>query len=437
VDQKELTMLRLSRPATSPWIWGLVIVAASSLARADESTLTAAVEPAPLPSAIVEDAAANDEVPVKAEGKGEVIRQLYDNRKLKVERHVSQDTDGSYFNHGLWQMWDPDGQLVACGNFDHGVRSGKWQRFFLKGEAELISGPIGSQFEAPFTSEAEFVGGKLHGKWTIVDAQQRLVISWNYAEGQRDGKSVWWFPNGNKWREVDYTRGQIDGTLAEWKPEGVRLARERYLDGRRVGVKFEWYEPGVKKVQAEFLFAREVSETEEDWWSGYSREKFVTTEGTDERHGPWTTYYRNGQKAMEGTYDHEQASGAFTWWHPNGQKAIEGNYENGLQTGQWNWWHTNGQKHIQGDYADGAQVGRWKWWNDEGKVSETASLDDASFGQSKLETLDTPPELQSTPKPDAPPSPKLKAKGVSRSAEVSTAKPAIMRTTIRPAARHG
>ena len=58
--------------------------------------------------------------------------------------------------------------------------------------------------QLPFTSEATFVEGELQGKWTVTDSRDRTVFCSNFDHGQRDGKSIWYFSNGQKWREVDF-----------------------------------------------------------------------------------------------------------------------------------------------------------------------------------------------------------------------------------------
>jgi antitoxin component YwqK of YwqJK toxin-antitoxin module len=330
----------------------------------------------------------------------EVIRERYPNGALRIERQVAQDAEGNYLNHGSWKMWDQQGHLTGTGQYRDGLRHGPWVRHHKAGEAEIVAGPIGRQFEAPFTSEATFVKGKIDGQWAITDAQQRRVISWQYQRGQRHGQSVWWFPNGRKWRAEEYNRGEVDGEFTEWSPEGKIVASEQYVDGCRLGSKIEWHEPGKKKVEAQFLFAKEITQLDENWWAGYSRLQVTGKQGQDVRQGRTVTYYPNGQKAMQANYRADKPHGTFVWWRSNGQKAIEGQYAAGKQVGSWAWWHPNGQKWIQGDYQAGLQIGRWTWWTDTGAVLEAAVFvdeDPQQPGRQGLETAEVPPELSAPP----------------------------------------
>ena len=44
--------------------------------------------------------------------------------------------------------------------------------------------------------------------------------------------------------------------------------------------------------------------------------------------------------------------GPFIEWHANGQKSVEGAYEHGKQTGRWTLWDERGRKIAERDYRD-------------------------------------------------------------------------------------
>jgi antitoxin component YwqK of YwqJK toxin-antitoxin module len=408
------------------WAWGLTLTLGATTIVAQptfaappkvpanlDEPLVSPPRPAPLPVALPEVAAEEEEsldekssvepreVASQSSPGSEVIRERHTNRAVKVERHVAQDAEGNFSNHGPWTMWDEQGRLMGGGSYQAGQRHGKWVRYFAAGEADMLSNSVARDFAAPYTSEATFDDGELQGKWTVTDSHDHVLFVTNFDHGQRDGKSISYFSSGQKWREIDFHNGEIDGFLIEWSPQGKVVAKEKFVQGRRHGVKNEWYAPGIKKVEAEFLFAKEVAQISDDWWGGVSRTKIVKTEGQDERHGRWTTYYRNGQKALEGEYVHDVPAGTFVWWHPNGQRAIQGEYSEGKQSGSWAWWHPNGQRHIQGEYARGKQSGEWTWWTEDGTMAEALAYDENGIQQlaksPKLETVTAPPELQSPP----------------------------------------
>jgi antitoxin component YwqK of YwqJK toxin-antitoxin module len=387
--------------------WGLAIALGGSVGSilaepatsAAPAELTEAGEPAPLektPHATSKPAA-------NADDKVETIRERYKNRSVKIERQVIQDDKGNFVNHGTFAMWSEQGRLVGRGEYTKGKRSGLWTRNYNAGEAPMLANSHGKSFKPPFVSTATFVDGKLHGNWMITDALGHEVLCWAYENGERSGTSLWYFPDGNTWREADYRHGELEGDLVELASDGSVVSEETYVGGRRIGVQVETFSPGVKKTEAHFLFAKELIETHENWWNGVSESKVLGKEGRDLRHGPWTAWFSNGQKSLEGRYENDQPAGTFVWWHPNGQKAIVGEYADGKQSGKWHWWYPSGQLYIQGRYLAGHQTGNWTWWTETGKVNEVAAYTDEGAPVSsarKLETVSTPPKLEK-PSPES------------------------------------
>ncbi len=68
----------------------------------------------------------------------------------------------------------------------------------------MLQGALYKDFQAPFVAEATFEDGVLNGTWKVFDSKNRKVSEWEFDHGERNGKSVWYFPNGQKRREVDY-----------------------------------------------------------------------------------------------------------------------------------------------------------------------------------------------------------------------------------------
>lgn len=376
----------------------------------DQGRQAAAAEAAETPAPI------NAEEPARLDRDlpTEVITERYPNRAVKIERHTAQDEEGNYFNHGPWSQWDENGVLKGSGEYRHGLRQGKWVRWFNAGECKIISSARYKGFEAPFVAEANFVDGKLHGIWTIYDSQGRVASEWEFDHGELNGKSVWYFPGGQKQREVEYQQGQIEGELREWAMEpdpatknqkGVRketvhtlVTKALYQNGRRDAAAVEYYSPGVKKSEGTYLYAKEITKTSHDFWNGEVYEVTLGKEGANQRHGHWIWWYKDGGKHLEGDYDRDQPVGLHVWWHPNGQKMTEGEYEGGLETGRWVWWHANGQKMTEGTFQDGKQMGKWVRWSAQGKVEDSRDFDKVQLA----DEAQPAPMAQAEPQPVTP-----------------------------------
>jgi antitoxin component YwqK of YwqJK toxin-antitoxin module len=346
-------------------------------------TISDAEEAAPAVEAVATaDGVVDDEAPAASaqatvtDNKGahpEMIQERYPNRAVKVERHVIQDASGNYVNHGLWTMFDEKGSVLGRGEYRYGERHGAWTRWHLTVASEMLSQAPYKHFQPPFVSEATFENGQMNGTWTIFDSKDQKISEFSFSYGERDGKSTWYYPSGEKMREIDFANGQINGVWQEWGPNKDVIRNETFDNGRRLAKKVDSYPNGGPKTEATYLFAREVLKCTYDWWNGAITTK-VEKEGKDQRNGPYISYHKNGQVESEGEYNDDLPIGKFNWWFENGQKAIEGEFDAGHQIGKWTWWHENGQKAASGDYVAGVESGKWTWWKEDGKVANAAKI---------------------------------------------------------------
>jgi antitoxin component YwqK of YwqJK toxin-antitoxin module len=310
----------------------------------------------------------------------ELIKERYPDGSVRVEREVSQDEEGNYHNHGFWKTWDNKGNLLAQGEFSSGSRTGTWVRWYRNPADVPLFGKLPfSKFNGPYISQAMFNNDQLDGFWTIYDGKKAKISQIEYKGGKRNGTTTFWHANGTKMREAQYRDGELHGQVLEWNPDGTLTVKDTYQNGHRLAPKVvAKYQDGNKKSEGMFLFAKEIEQSPDDWWN--CRMQTTTKQGRDERHGPWTTWYSNGQVQLEGNFEHDLQHGQFTWWHQNGQKVLEGRFDKGKQNGIWTWWFPTGQKSIRGEYAHGNPTGRWTWWKEDGKVAQSADLSNSDNG---------------------------------------------------------
>jgi antitoxin component YwqK of YwqJK toxin-antitoxin module len=328
----------------------------------------------------------------------EIIRERYPNTAIKIERHVAQDEEGNYYNHGLYTHFDEKGRVIGTGDYREGKRQGKWQRWFAANEGAMFTGPMFKEFQGPFASEVTYLNDQIHGVWRVFDGKGRKASEWEFASGKPHGKSVWFYPAGRVRREIVYKEGEIDGEVIEYALDGKVTQRDKYITGRRLAIQTDWYAPGQKRAEGWTLFARDLTKPNYNWWDGVTTITVTGKDGINQRHGEWTWWHKNGQKQMEGRYVEDKPVGKFVWWYSNGQKQLEGEYIEGKQQGKFVWWHENGQKQLEGVYENGVQVGKWTRWNTEGKVAEVGDF--GSDGQRvHVKTLDDDDNLTETETP--------------------------------------
>ncbi len=306
---------------------------------------------------------------IETSGRIEVVKQHYPDGKVQIEREVTQDLEGNYFNHGYWRLYGPTGQTLADGVFQYGLMEGPWSRWHPAQPEGLFRLRPFNLFRGPFLSTVTFVGGKLDGVWTISDSSQRKIMEVAYREGKRHGLSAWYYPDSSRMREQYFNEGVLDGTLTEWDERGRETRRDEYVKGRRVITDTTTYRPQQKKSEITYLDPLLELAGPDDWWE--ATPAAFKSVGKRVEHGPCGTWYENGQPQMQGQYQNGKRVGQWTWWHPNGMKQLAGRFEDDKKVGQWTWWHTNGLKAIEGNYQSDAPAGIWNWWDEQGQKTDT------------------------------------------------------------------
>jgi antitoxin component YwqK of YwqJK toxin-antitoxin module len=337
---------------------------------------------------------ANERSPV------EVVEERYGSGRIKIRREVTQDEQGNYIRHGSWELWDAKGNAMASGSYRNDQRHGLWSRVYTADEAELLSQAPYKAFRGPFTSQASFKDGKLHGKWIILNNENRIISEWEYVNGLRHGKCVWNYPSGHLMKEMVFHDGLIDGYVRMYDVNSKLLDDETYQQGRKVALKVKYDDAGKIKWEGIYLQSQVVIDSPDDWWNAkpvtytttnknIAKKETATSrlrnpqarEGDpiaiaerEVKHGRWIAWHSNGQIRVEGTYDHGIPEGQFTWWYPNRQKAAVGNYRKGQKHGLWVWWHENGQKSVNGQFTDGQMSGAWAYWKGDGRLFQKSQL---------------------------------------------------------------
>ncbi len=376
---------------------GLVLMSYTAMADTTDNapsppTPVRGSEDAPLPEPAKTKTA--NSVPTKASAEGmldvgklETATELFPNGKVKIEREVGQDSAGNYFNQGSYKQYDITGEIVRQGEFVNGKLTGKWTQKLLKDDGHLFSAGQESETLAPFTSEATFQDGRLHGVWTIKDSRGQNLIQWTFDNGVRAGTWTWWYAGGQKRLEATYVNGALNGDVTEWDREGKVISQNTYIDGKCVVKAVKWYTLGQKHFEGNYLHATGMPEATYDWWNSKIVTANTPADVADQQHGTWTEWYPSGNKMAEGQYDRGVATGRFTWWYENGQKQAEGDFENGLKNGAWITWHANGLKESMGEYRANMLVGKLLTWSADGKLVE--SREDNQQQQQQQNTTQT------------------------------------------------
>jgi hypothetical protein len=86
-------------------------------------------------------------------------------------------------------------------------------------------------------------------------------------------------------------------------------------------------------------------------------------------HGPYRSWYRNGNKYVECNYLDGELNGIYRHWYESGNKKVESNYLNGKLHGVFTNWYENGNKMSEGTNTNGNSTGIWYYWYEDGSCN--------------------------------------------------------------------
>jgi antitoxin component YwqK of YwqJK toxin-antitoxin module len=355
---------------------------------------------AALPS--TDSTSANSTTADKAKSAVEMVTERYADGTVHIERQVAQDDQGNYINHGSYTEYDARGVIIRKGEYRNGKQQGLWTRHFDTGEGDLFSDDQDRFFTGPYISEASFADGQLNGTWVIRSRAQRKIIEFSFENGTRSGSSTWWYPSGEKRREVTYKDGKPVGELHEFDDHGNLYRKATFVDGRVLMHKVDRYASGQKYYEGWVLLPGTDGSVTFDWWNGTAEAAAGSDTRGEQKHGLWTAWYPNGQKEAEGEYREDVPTGKFVWWYENGQKQAEGTYAEGQENGTWITWHSNGLKESQAEYLAGQLSGKWLSWKDDGQLNEIHDFAQDGNGPQMREKVILPARNRTLGKAGAP-----------------------------------
>lgn len=130
-----------------------------------------------------------DEVPIAQQEEiqsiisSDIVREQLTNGR--VERQVALDPQGNFVNHGSYTQFDRSGKVLLTGQYRMGVRIGVWTKNVTDRNAPVLKVYPFSNGKLPIKSTVEFVDGKMHGSWSIEDADNRVLSQIDFSHGVR------------------------------------------------------------------------------------------------------------------------------------------------------------------------------------------------------------------------------------------------------------
>lgn len=169
-------------------------------------------------------------------------QMFYENGTLQFEKHFAGKPE---IPDGQWNYYFDNGQTFATADFSKNHEFGSRWEFFNRNGGPYYDGKLDSvyvanmgQFGTPST--VVFCSGRhqdviqFYSNYTV-RSTERLT------NGLRNGRVLFYFPNGNTQVDANYEEGVEEGPYVVFHENGIPYYQGKYSHGKRTGV-WEFYD---------------------------------------------------------------------------------------------------------------------------------------------------------------------------------------------------
>jgi antitoxin component YwqK of YwqJK toxin-antitoxin module len=290
-----------------------------------------------------EDAAKRNEGDFRAGKKHGRWVDFWPNGKPREETEYKDDVqDGRYVSY------DESGKRVVEGTYVAGKKHGTWTTIAADGTKTDETWKDGVREDAPaggFTCPAGLeLDGPAPPKGNVV----RCIEGGEHAQGPY----VKWFDNTGKTIQIQgqYDHGQKDGRWIENYPDGDPKEETEYRADKREGEHVAYWKNDQKRIEGEY-------------WE-------------NKRQGMWHWWFGNGQRWMEGEYKRGKKQGEWTQFFEDGDRQIVENYKNDERDGRAEYFDDKGELIAVGEWRADKKSGKWRLFVGGKVVEEMVFKDD-------------------------------------------------------------
>lgn len=169
-------------------------------------------------------------------------RMYYENGQLQFEKTFTGNPE---IPDGIWNYYFDNGQLFATGDFSKDHKYGTDWQFTNRNGNPYYDGKLDSVIVTDMgslgtPSTVVFCSGKhqdviqFYSNYTV-RSTERLT------DGLRNGRVLFYFPNGNPQVEANFANGAEDGPYIVYRQNGVPFYQGAYRTGQRIGI-WEFYD---------------------------------------------------------------------------------------------------------------------------------------------------------------------------------------------------
>lgn len=102
---------------------------------------------------------------------------------------------------------------------------------------------------------------------------------------------------------------------------------------------------------------------------------FVKSKYNKELHGPYKSYYLNGNIKSKGNYNNNLPDGYWEYFYENNNLKSAGVLKDNQMNGKWKYYFENGNINMEGEMKDGVRMGEWKFYYESGGLKMSGNLE--------------------------------------------------------------
>lgn len=276
-----------------------------------------------------------------------VIQAFYADGQRKTNRIAVEASDALLSRSsmeelqadGFVEMWAANGRKVAEQRYSRGVPHGLFKSWHESG-APAFSGVyrlgtldgrvLDYHSNGTKMQESYYRNAKLDGRFSRWYESGKPELHAEYLEGALMGRYVTFHPNGKRASESTRYFNAYEGAYRLWYEDGTLSYEAQYKDGLLTRER-RWYPNGRPAEQSEHV--NQVLDGELKTWYVSGGIKSVETYRKGLRDGPFTKYYENGRKWVQGTFVEGELHGTRTQWDLYKNQRVESTYVHGKEMG--------------------------------------------------------------------------------------------------------
>lgn len=235
-----------------------------------------------------------------------------------------------------------------------------------------------SGFSEKKATEGGCGGNLLHGKEVFFDSVGSLVFEKNYNFGLLNGDTKYWDSTTGKLRLIyRYVDGKLTyrkwKTVEGWFEDNIDLVFTN-------GYKKRSYD-NINNLISESIYKNDSYLIKEYYeYSNKIKSQYSTFGWCDTcMKGKYFSFYRNGNKKVEGQYDDSIINirvGIWSWYNENGRLNKKEIYKRELQRWPNGEWKVTGGYFFDIDLKKWLKIGKWEWYDETGKFLYNKNFDD-------------------------------------------------------------